>query len=86
MQCKCQSRVIPDTGTNVVHELLAHWADLLAQCGTEHHHLLLVRRHLKDFLHVIPHVWWEVDQNVVRGNTWHQLASQTAQNSESLLP
>ena len=85
MQCKYQSRVIPDTGTYVVHELLAHRADLLAQCGTEHHHLLLVRRHLEDFLHVIPHVWWEVDQSVGEGQHVASIGKST-QDSESLLP
>mmetsp|Transcript_32415 Transcript_32415/g.81591 ORF Transcript_32415/g.81591 Transcript_32415/m.81591 type:complete len:218 (-) Transcript_32415:273-926(-) len=40
----------------VVHELLAHGADLLGQRGAEHHHLLVVGGHLEDLLHVAAHV------------------------------
>lgn len=42
--------------THILHELAADGADLLAQRGTEHHDLLLVRGHLEDFLDVASHV------------------------------
>lgn len=42
--------------THVLHELAADGANVLAQCGTEHHDLLLVGRHLEDFLDIAPHV------------------------------
>ena len=40
----------------IVHELLAHGANLLGQGGGEHHHLLVVGGHLEDLLHVRAHV------------------------------
>lgn len=39
-------------GTHVSHELLAHWADLCVERGTEHHDLLVVRRLLENGLRV----------------------------------
>jgi len=42
--------------THVLHELAADGADLLAECGAEHHALLLVGRQPEDILHVTPHV------------------------------
>ncbi len=40
----------------IIHELLANWADLLGQGGTEHHHLLLMWGGLEYFLHISSHV------------------------------
>jgi len=40
----------------VLHELLAHWTNFLAQCGGEHHNLLLVWCAAKDFLDVSTHI------------------------------
>ena len=42
--------------THILHELAANGADLLAQCCTEHHNLLLVGCQPEDFLDVTPHV------------------------------
>ena len=43
--------------TYILHELLADGPDVLAECGAEHHDLLLVRRRTEDLLHVASHVW-----------------------------
>ena len=40
----------------IIHELLAHGADLLGQGSTEHQHLLLVGRHFKYLLNVSSHI------------------------------
>lgn len=40
----------------ILHELSADWTDLFAQGGAEHHHLLLMRSHTEDLLHVSAHV------------------------------
>jgi len=40
----------------LVHKLLADFADLVVQRGSEHHHLLLARRKAEDLLHISPHV------------------------------
>jgi hypothetical protein len=42
--------------TDVLRELPADRSDLLAECGGEHHHLLLMRRLLEDGLHISSHV------------------------------
>lgn len=42
--------------THVLHELLAHWTNLLAERGAEHHDLFVVGRHLEYLLHVGSHV------------------------------
>lgn len=39
-----------------MHELLAHGADLLAQCGGEHHHLLRMGGVAEDLLHIPAHL------------------------------
>lgn len=43
-------------GIYVLHELAADGADLFAQGGTEHHDLLLVGGHAKNFLDIPTHV------------------------------
>lgn len=40
----------------VVHEFSADRANFLAEGGTEHHHLFVVRRGLEDFLDIAAHV------------------------------
>mmetsp|Transcript_16077 Transcript_16077/g.38595 ORF Transcript_16077/g.38595 Transcript_16077/m.38595 type:complete len:268 (+) Transcript_16077:601-1404(+) len=40
----------------VLAELFAHRTNFLAQGGTEHHHLLLVRSHTENFLDITAHV------------------------------
>ena len=42
--------------TYILHELFANWTNLLGQCSTEHHHLLVVWCHLEDLLHISSHV------------------------------
>lgn len=42
--------------TYILHEFAADRPDVLAQCGAEHHDLLLMRRDPEDLLHVTPHV------------------------------
>lgn len=44
-------------GIYVLHELAADGADLFAQGGTEHHDLLLVGGHAKNFLDIPTHVY-----------------------------
>ena len=44
------------TCTHVGHKLLARNPDLLRQCCTEHHDLLMVRRRAEDFLDIAAHV------------------------------
>ena len=41
----------------VLHELLADRADLLGECGAEHHDLLLCRGSAEDLLNVAAHVY-----------------------------
>lgn len=53
--------------TYVIHELLAHGADLLGQRGAEHHHLLVVGGHLEDLLDVHAHVCEGKERKQVRG-------------------
>jgi hypothetical protein len=55
-RCHVDGRVPAGGATYVVHELLAHGADLLGQRGAEHHDLLVVGGHLEDLLHVAAHV------------------------------
>lgn len=43
-------------GIYILHELAAHWADLFAQGSTEHHDLLLMGGHAKNFLDIPTHV------------------------------
>lgn len=43
----------------ILHELPADWADLFAEGGAEHHHLLLMRSHTENLLHITPHIWRE---------------------------
>lgn len=43
--------------TYVSHEFLACNPDFLRQCCAEHHDLLVVWRHLEDFLNISAHVW-----------------------------
>lgn len=40
----------------ILHELPADGADLFAECGAEHHHLLLMGGHAKNLLHISTHV------------------------------
>ena len=42
--------------TDIGHELLANGSDLLAESCREHHHLLVVRSHLEDFLDIPAHI------------------------------
>ena len=42
--------------TYVLHELPAHWSDIFAERGTEHHDLFLYRCHSEDFLDVASHI------------------------------
>lgn len=40
-----------------MHELAADWTDLFAQGSTEHHDLLLMGGHAKNFLDIPTHVY-----------------------------
>lgn len=42
--------------TYILHEFAADWSDLLAQCCTEHHDLLLMGCDLEDVLYITSHV------------------------------
>lgn len=43
--------------TYIGHELFASNTDILGQCGTEHHHLLVVGCNSEDFLNIAAHVY-----------------------------
>ena len=43
-------------GNYILHELLADGANILAEGGAEHHHLLLVGCHTEDLLHITTHI------------------------------
>lgn len=49
-----------------MHELAADWPDLFAQGSTEHHDLLLMGGHAKDFLDIPTHVCGEDCKKEVR--------------------
>ena len=42
--------------THILHELLADRSDFFVERGAEHQHLLFVRGHLEDFLHISTHI------------------------------
>jgi hypothetical protein len=46
-----------------LHELAADWPDLFAQCSTEHHDLLLMGGHAKNFLDIPTHVYKTKKEN-----------------------
>jgi hypothetical protein len=51
---KCESE--GDRLSYVLHKLLAHGSNFLAQGGTEHHNLLVVRGSSEDVLDVFTHI------------------------------
>ena len=64
---QCQLGLVVDVDLHgILHELLADTPDVLAECGAEHHDLLLVRRRTEDLLHVASHVWKRKVQLFVR--------------------
>lgn len=50
-------------GTHILHELPAHWTDLLAKGGTEHHALLLMGGKAEDLLYISAHVCRKKDKD-----------------------
>ena len=48
--------MIPPNGTYVLHELLADGTNFLAQGGTKHHGLLIMRSSTEDLLDVTAHI------------------------------
>lgn len=52
-----------------MHELAADWTDLFAQGSTEHHDLLLMGGHAKNFLDIPTHVYKKKGKKNLREKT-----------------
>jgi hypothetical protein len=57
---RCQTPGEKKNSTDSRHKFLASNPNLLQQHCAEHHNLLVVWHHPKDFLDVSAHVWWVV--------------------------
>ena len=52
----------------ILHKPLANGPNFLAECGAEHHNLLLVRSCAENFLHIPTHVCSQTHET--KGNSW----------------
>ena len=55
---QCEFCLVVDINLQrILHELLAYGANVLSQCSTEHHDLLLSRGSAENILNVASHIW-----------------------------